>query len=73
MLRVYFRFHRPLLKHLCRIADSCLTAFLRHLTEGAAPVGVSPQKQGGVPAALRRGTRNSGLPWHEATGRPWPQ
>ncbi len=39
MLRPYFRFHRGLLKQLCRIAHQCVSDFLRDAFGDADGVG----------------------------------
>jgi len=48
MLRPYFRFHRGLLKQLCRIARQCVSDFLRDASGDAGGVGTTVHD--GVPA-----------------------
>ena len=50
MLRPYFRFHRGLLKQLCRIAHQCVSDFLRDAFGDAG--GVANAAHDGVPAIV---------------------
>jgi len=50
MLRPYFRFHRGLLKQLCRIAHQCVSDFLRDAF--GERDGVDNGEQDGVPAIV---------------------
>ena len=50
MLRPYFRFHRGLLKQLCRIAHQCVRDFLRDAFGNAG--GVGNGERDGVPAIV---------------------
>jgi len=50
MLRPYFRFHRGLLKQLCRIAHQCVSDFLRDAFGDAGGVGTTVHD--GVPAIV---------------------
>ena len=50
MLRPYFRFHRGLLKQLCRIAHQCVSDFLPDAFGDAG--GVGKYEQDGVPAIV---------------------
>ena len=50
MLRPYFRFHRGLLKQLCRIAHQCVSDLLRDAFGDAG--GVGKYEQDGVPTIV---------------------
>ena len=54
MLRPYFRFHRALLKQLCRIAHQCVSDFLRDAFDdaGGNAFSVGKCEQDGVPAIV---------------------
>jgi len=53
MLRPYFRFHRGLLKQLCRIAHQCVSDFLRDAFDDAEHESV-PDKRFRVRATRHR-------------------
>jgi len=65
MLRPYFRFHRGLIKELCRIAHRCLAEFQR--TTLGLPEGTT-----GVVIPTRVGTPSANTSTSTRTSTRWP-